>query len=258
MQSCVVVGKVGVECVCMYCRKVYRNPMSFKHCKHVFCAQCAEKMRSETRRCHLCAARVELNDITECKSCIFLFCLLIGPVEVLRKVNDLKVACRKNDCVWHGKLGAYPDHSCPSPVSDGEDVGKLQFLLLFDERDEVKIAAFENIGRRVFNARRTAVNENFLSMLYLYSIRLNDLLEVQRICLDVLLEVIGMREGVDMLLNSCEGVTERMCTLSTVACLRSRAVNIVQAVERWHEPGEKVESAVGFLARARQNSVGQC
>lgn len=70
MLSCVIVGKVGVECVCMYCRKVFRNPVSFKHCKHVFCAECANRMMLETRRCHLCAARVESEDITECKLAI--------------------------------------------------------------------------------------------------------------------------------------------------------------------------------------------
>lgn len=79
MQTCVIVGKIGVECVCTYCRKVFRNPISFRHCKHVFCAECAERIMSSTQRCHLCAIRVVANDITECKYSIYLILIICRP-----------------------------------------------------------------------------------------------------------------------------------------------------------------------------------
>ena len=181
---------------------------------------------------------------------------MAGPADILRKVNDLKVVCRKSNCVWIGKMGAYAAHSCPSPVSDGHEVGLLQFLLMFDERNEVKIAAIETIAGKVLNARRTTVNEIYLGMLYEYSIRLNDVLEVQNVCLDVLVEAITMTHGVQLVEGICEGVTERMCELSTIPCLESRARMVLQYVDPDHVPGETSESALGFLVSPRVDAEG--
>ena len=172
---------------------------------------------------------------------------------MLKTVNDLKVACRKNNCVWHGKLGAYPGHSCPSPVCDGDDVGLLQFLLLFDERIEVKIAAFETVARRVFNARRTAVNETYLCMLYLYSVRLKDVLRIQSVCLDVLVEVAQMLHGVELVMCSCECVKERMNVLLTVPCMERRAIMVLERIENGHVPAEAFNAALEVLATAKKN-----
>lgn len=172
-------------------------------------------------------------------------------MDVLKAVNDLKVACRKNNCVWHGKLGAYIGHSCPSPVSDGSDVGQLQFLLLFDERTAVKIAAFETVARRVFNARRTAVNETYLCMLYLYSLRLNDVIRIQSVCLDVLVEVVQMLHGVELVMCSCECVKERMNALRSVPCLERRALMVLQRIEHGNAPIEAFDAAL-VLATAKK------
>lgn len=175
--------------------------------------------------------------------------LLAGPADIIRKVNDLKVVCRKSNCVWIGKMGAYAAHSCPSPVSVGHEVGLLQFLLMFDERNEVKIATIETIAGRVFNARRTAINEIYLGMLYEYSIRLNDVVEVQNVCLDVLVEVITMTHGVELVEGSCEGVKRRMCELSTVPCFESRARMVLRYVDPGYVPSETLDSALVCLRK---------
>lgn len=178
---------------------------------------------------------------------------------MLKKVNDLKVACRNEDCVWHGKLGGYLAHSCPSPVSDVLDISMLQFLLMFDERNEVKIAAFECITRRVFNARRTSVNENYLSMVYLYSIRLNDVIEVQGQCLDVMLEAVRISNGGNLVLCCCEGVIERLKELCTIPYLAVKALLLRKCLERgveaMNETDEALNDALGFLVRTRTKVI---
>lgn len=172
---------------------------------------------------------------------------------MLKSVNDLKVACRQKDCVWHGKLGAYVGHSCPCPVSDCDDVGFLQFLLLFDERPEVKIAAFETVARRVFNARRTTINENYLSMMYQYSVRLSDIVHIQNVCLDVLVEVVQILHGVDFVVRNCEFVKERMNVLRAVPCMERRAVLVLQRIEQGHVPGEVLDAGLVVLATVKNN-----
>ena len=170
--------------------------------------------------------------------------LLSGPVDVLKYVDDLDVACRKSGCAWYGKLGAYPTHSCPSPVSDAEDVDHLQFILIFDERKEVKIAVLEVLSRRVFNPRMTAVNENYLSMLCLYAKKFKDIVEIQSVCLDVLVEVLGKLNGVELVVRSCEGVKEWLSTLRGEPWLENRAMMVVQCIERAYVPVETLEGAV--------------
>ena len=60
------VGNVGRNCVCQRCSSVYRKPVAFKGCLHVFCAECAWCCVATEHRCYICATPVTKNDIISC------------------------------------------------------------------------------------------------------------------------------------------------------------------------------------------------
>ena len=145
-------------------------------------------------------------------------------------MDALEVACRMGHCVWHGKLGAYRLHSCPSPVSPDDNVLMWQRLMLFDERLDVKIDAFRMLACRVFRRARGAVNERYLSMLYMYSVHLDEVDEIQHICIQVLNRVLSLDSGVLRLQSCCDGLLDRLVVLFGRPDLREDVLRVARSL----------------------------
>lgn len=100
----------------------------------------------------------------------------------------------------------YKTHKCPLEVNDISDVGVLQDLMNSDERMFIRLKILDNICRRIINARNADVNEDYLRMMYGYMKRFHIYIEIQSICLDMMIHVAN--EGSLHILNACEGIMQ--------------------------------------------------
>lgn len=111
-------------------------------------------------------------------------------------------------CVWRGKWADYKTHKCPLEVKDVSDVGVLQDLMNCDERMFIRLKILGNMGERVMNSRNADINEDYLSMIYGYMKRFQIYVEIQSMCLDILIHVGKNKDGLMHILHACAGIKQ--------------------------------------------------
>ena len=228
MGDFVYVRNIPNDCICKCCWKVYRRPVGFKECRHVFCESCAARMVAFERHCHTCAMPLSYESVIECMY-TDVFILLskviynIGTEEVQQNMQQLWVGCRKVTCAWRGKLSEYRSHQCPYEPYSFCDKTVLQELYCYDERIYVKVKVMEEVARRMLKENPSSVDVGYLRLAYVYMTRYRTCQEIQHVGLDILIRVSEICGGVQLMLNHCHKIRYFLSSLESNPFLKQRA-----------------------------------
>lgn len=257
MGDFVYVDTVGRECMCLCCSKVYRNPVTFKKCRHSFCRTCSIGIVGYERRCMICAQPVSMEDIVPCKYSELFAALwneIAGATDLRYTLDRLKVACRKRGCVWQGALGSYGSHTCPTEVDCIADISRLQEIINFDGRMYIKLEAFRKIGREILNDGGQVKNLECLGMIAAYMKRYIGFVEVCTVCLGVLENVVKTESGKAAMLGCGSELDDVLKDVTAYEELRARALTLRDELSN-SEGNSLVSVLVRIQSRGRNTTT---
>ena len=157
--------------------------------------------------------------------------LPLGPSELRKALDDVVVACRTGTCAYVGSYGDYKTHNCPLEVQHIPDVEKLYNLINCDERLYIKMRVLDIFAERVINARSGDVNEDYVSMIYACLEKFELYIEIQNMCLDMLVRVLLTSSGIRHIKKCCKDVENCMAKCREKAALEVNADQILVALK---------------------------
>lgn len=140
----------------------------------------------------------------------------------------------------------YKSHACPLEVERIADVEQLYDLLNCDERLYIKMRVLDIFAERVINARNADVNEDYLSIMYACLEKFDQYIEIQNMCVDLILRVLETPSGIVHVKNCCVGIENCMLKCRRKAALEVKADRILTVVR-----SDQVAGQLSLMQKAR-------
>lgn len=99
----------------------------------------------------------------------------------------------------------------------------LQFLMNSDDRLFIRLKILDILGQRMTNSRNQDINVDYLIMVYGYMKRFHMYIEIQSMCLNMLIEVASKPGGSEEVFRTCDGVVEYLKRCRSKSVLSARA-----------------------------------
>lgn len=141
-------------------------------------------------------------------------------------LNDLNVACCRENCIYRGTMGEFATHRCPTTPESVNDLDTLISIAEDDERVPVRIACFRMVVEILLRNMDVTRDEDVLEEMYDLMRSMRGITEVQRIGLDALVLLCTAEEWRSVVNAVCIDLNDHLKRLSDDDSLRTRITSL--------------------------------